>query len=169
MGPIIATWNRFLEQRFPLRPALLSRSPRIGGQEKLKVEADEYGSQRRPTTPLGSTVQQPVSALAVCKRLASDQLIMAPLGLLTFLTFFAIAQGLDFDGWRKNLATLYVPLLLANWSVWPVVQLVNFRRVYRYGSTDLRSFVPLKYRVPFSASCGMAWTCYLSFKSSAKG
>ena len=109
--------------------------------EKLKVEPDEVGA-KRLAAPL-ATASQPVSALAVAKRLACDQLIMAPLGLFVFITFFAICQGLEFEAYRERLKTLYVPLLLANYSVWPLIQTVNFR------------FLPLRYRVPFAASCGV--------------
>ena len=138
---MIAIWNHWLEHRFPLRPPPLSRSPRLGGTEKLKVEPDEVGA-KRLAAPL-ATASQPVSALAVAKRLACDQLIMAPLGLFVFITFFAICQGLEFEAYRERLKTLYVPLLLANYSVWPLIQTVNFR------------FLPLRYRVPFAASCGV--------------
>lgn len=52
---------------------------------------------------------------------------------------------------------MYMPALLANWQVWPLIQLVNFR------------FVPLRFRVPFTSSCGIAWTLYLSLLAAAKG
>lgn len=45
---------------------------------------------------------------------------------------------------------MFIPALKANWQVWPVIQLVNFR------------FMPLAYRVPFQATCGVFWTLYLS-------
>lgn len=45
---------------------------------------------------------------------------------------------------------MYVPALLANWKVWPAIQLANFR------------FVPLRFRVPFTSACGIFWTLYLS-------
>lgn len=51
---------------------------------------------------------------------------------------------------------MYAEALVANWQVWPLVQLINFR------------FVPLKYRVPFVSSCGVVWTIYLSLLNMAK-
>lgn len=52
---------------------------------------------------------------------------------------------------------MYKPALLANWQVWPAIQLINFR------------FVPLRFRVPFTSACGIAWTLYLSLLAAAKG
>lgn len=52
---------------------------------------------------------------------------------------------------------MYLPALTANWKVWPAIQLFNFR------------FVPLRFRVPFTSSCGIAWTLYLSLLAAAKG
>jgi protein Mpv17 len=45
---------------------------------------------------------------------------------------------------------MFMPTLRTNWSVWPVLQFVNFR------------FLPLAYRVPFQSTCGVFWTLYLS-------
>lgn len=45
---------------------------------------------------------------------------------------------------------MFAEALLANWQVWPVVQLVNFR------------FMPLKYRVPFMSTCGVGATLQMS-------
>ena len=39
---------------------------------------------------------------------------------------------------------MYTPALIANWQIWPLIQLVNFR------------FVPLRLRVPFTSFCGIA-------------
>jgi protein Mpv17 len=52
---------------------------------------------------------------------------------------------------------MYLSALFANWQLWPMIQLVNFR------------FVPLRLRVPFTSACGIAWTLWLSLLSAAKG
>jgi protein Mpv17 len=41
-----------------------------------------------------------------------------------------------------------------NYTVWPLVQYINFR------------FLPLKYRVPFVSAVGVLWVAYLSLLNS---
>nr|CAG8567583.1 10685_t:CDS:2 [Entrophospora candida] len=48
----------------------------------------------------------------------------------------------------------YFSALKANYTIWPLVQLVNFR------------FLPLQYRVPFVGSVGVLWSTYLSLLNS---
>jgi len=59
-------------------------------------------------------------------------------------------EGRDADGIKQKYKDMYKPALIANWQVWPAIQLINFR------------YMPLAYRVPFQASCGVFWTLYLS-------
>jgi len=56
---------------------------------------------------------------------------------------------------RRKFIDLYPPAIKANWTVWPLIQFVNFR------------FMPLPYRVPFQATCGVFWTLYLSLLNSS--
>lgn len=124
MGPIVGRWNLFLEKNFPLR------APSIGGR------------------------QGNVSLKALGKRVAADQLLMAPIGLVLFLGSMGIMEGRDRQHIQGKFQDLYKPLLIANWQVWPLVQLINFR------------FMPLAYRVPFQSTCGIFWTLYLSIANS---
>jgi len=91
--------------------------------------------------------------LVVFKRVAADQLFMAPLSLLVFFTYMGILEGLDWDKIQSRVDSLYIKILIVNWQVWPFIQLFNFR------------FMPLRYRVPFSAACGILWTVFLSFST----
>jgi len=124
MGPIIGRWNLFLERNFPLR------APSFGGR------------------------QGNVSLKALGKRVAADQILMAPIGLALFLGSMGIMEGRDKRHIQEKFQDLYKPLIITNWQVWPVVQLVNFR------------FMPLAYRVPFQSTCGIFWTLYLSLANS---
>ena len=85
------------------------------------------------------------------RRVLVDQLAFAPFGLALFVGSMGVMEG------RRSLSALedkfrdvYVPALLANWKIWPALQMLNF------------SIMPLRFRVPFSATCGIAWTLYLS-------
>ncbi|KAI0803069.1 hypothetical protein BC629DRAFT_92946 [Irpex lacteus] len=127
MGPVIGRWNFFLERHFPLRKSFVFK---------------------------GQLQESNVSMKALGKRVAADQLLMAPVGLVLFLGSMGIMEGRDKQHIKKKYSELYGPLLVANWKVWPLAQLVNFR------------FMPLAYRVPFQSTCGVFWTLYLSIANS---
>jgi len=102
------------------------------------------------TFPLRSFAAPKVNPLALAKRVALDQLFMAPIGIAVFIGAMGLMEGRT----NKQIATKYNLMfssaLVANWKVWPIAQLVNFR------------YVPLAYRVPFSQTCGVFWNLYLS-------
>ncbi|KAH9487139.1 Protein SYM1 [Psilocybe cubensis] len=95
-----------------------------------------------------------VSLNALGKRVAADQLFMAPLGLAIFLSSMGIMEGRSPRQIGNRFKDLYSTALIANWRVWPLAQLINFR------------YMPLPYRVPFSQACGVFWTLYLSILNS---
>jgi len=128
MGPLIGRWNAFLERRFPLR---------IG----------------RPSRLISNSR---VSIASLTKRVSSDQLLMAPIGLALFLASMGLMEGRDPQHIRGKFKDLYTKAVIANWQVWPLAQLINFR------------FMPLAYRVPFQSTCGVFWTLYLSLLNSAE-
>lgn len=132
MGPLIGRWNFFLERNFPLRPL---------GFALPAVARTGNGKGR-------------VSIRALSKRVAADQLIMAPIGLSLFIGSMGIMEGRDGPHIRRKYADMLVPALIANWQVWPLAQFLNFR------------YMPLAYRVPFQSSCGVFWTLYLSILNS---
>ncbi|CAH0479231.1 unnamed protein product [Peronospora belbahrii] len=96
-----------------------------------------------------------VSATAIAKRLAMDQLGFAPLFLPIFLSSVMTLEGraqfipdkLQADWW---------PITKTNWIVWVPAQLVNFR------------FVPGSMQVLFSNVMGLFWNAYLSYASHSK-
>ncbi|KAH7883890.1 hypothetical protein F5I97DRAFT_1609935 [Phlebopus sp. FC_14] len=94
--------------------------------------------------------QGKVSIKALSKRVAADQLVMAPLGLVIFVGSMGIMEGRSTTQIREKYADMYTPALLTNWKIWPIAQLINFR------------YMPLPYRIPFQSTCGVFWTLYLS-------
>jgi len=90
------------------------------------------------------------SIKSLSKRVAADQLIMAPIGLGIFIGAMGLLEGRSPRQIKERFQDLYGSLLLANWQLWPLAQLVNFR------------YMPLPYRVPFSQTVGVFWTLYLS-------
>jgi len=101
-----------------------------------------------------SYYSQKISFKALSKRVACDQLVMAPIGLGLFLGSMGIMEGRSTRQIHEKISDLYPTALLTNWKVWPLAQLVNFR------------YMPLPYRVPFSQACGVFWTLYLSILNS---
>jgi len=100
--------------------------------------------------PLRKFGSQKVSFKALVKRVACDQLVMAPIGLSVFITSMGVMEGRSNAQIQQKFRDLFAPTIITNWKVWPAAQLVNFR------------FMPLPYRVPFQSGCGVFWTLYLS-------
>ncbi|KAJ7275262.1 hypothetical protein B0H12DRAFT_1086469 [Mycena haematopus] len=91
-----------------------------------------------------------VSPKALAKRVAADQIVMAPIGLVAFIGTMGVLEGRTRTQISQKYSDLFMPTIRTNWSVWPVLQFVNFR------------YMPLAYRVPFQSTCGVFWTLYLS-------
>jgi len=110
-----------------------------------------------PLRPPRAPPTSKISLLALGKRVGADQIVMAPIGLAAFIGSMGFMEGRHFQGVFDKYSEMFVPAILANWQVWPIAQLVNFR------------FMPLAFRVPFSASCGVLWTLYLSLLNARGG
>ncbi|KAL7414828.1 hypothetical protein BDY24DRAFT_384720, partial [Mrakia frigida] len=154
MGPIIGRWNNVLERNFPLRPSSKAAKSLLSPISPRPASSSTAASEK-----LGqlTVVQDNVSFLALGKRVLADQAVMAPIGLVLFIASMGIMEAKSSDSIQDKFKTMYVPAILANWTVWPFIQVVNFR------------YMPLAYRVPFQSSCGVLWTLYLSLLNSEKG
>ncbi|GAA5987549.1 hypothetical protein JCM5350_006034 [Sporobolomyces pararoseus] len=170
MGPLAGAWNKFLEVNFPLRP-VAPAAPNAPFDEKLDkfpipelekelpkgARFERGGPKPSPgaAAVAPSTVQAEgaVSLKALLKRVAADQVGMAPISLLIFLFSMSLLEGLNGEETQEKIKNNYWPILFVNWQVWPILQLINFR------------YVPLKYRVPFGSILGILWTGFLSFKT----
>ncbi|KAI9249647.1 hypothetical protein BY458DRAFT_525440 [Sporodiniella umbellata] len=93
--------------------------------------------------------------IATVKRMVTDQALFAPAGLVLFFTVMGLAETGRWDGVKEKINEAFVPALLANYKVWPAVQLINFK------------FMPLQYRLPFVSSLGIVWNAYLSWLNNA--
>ncbi|PPQ90429.1 hypothetical protein CVT25_014947 [Psilocybe cyanescens] len=139
ISPFMGRWNIFLERRFPLRA--------IKGTNKVSLKA------------LGKRVaadqlfMRMLSSSNTISFIATDWLTTrSQLGL--FLTSMGIMEARSPRQIGDRFKDLYGTALIANWRVWPLAQLINFR------------YMPLPYRVPFSQACGVFWTLYLSILNS---
>ncbi|KIS69040.1 uncharacterized protein UMAG_03019 [Mycosarcoma maydis] len=135
MAPLLAEWNKFLEFKFPLRSSALAT-----------------GAAAAAAASTASSMSK-VSLRALANRLVMDQVLFAPFGLALFTGAMGYMERGSIDGVKDKFGEMYIPALLANWQVWPLVQLVNFR------------YMPLKYRVPFVSTVGILWNVGLSLLS----
>ncbi|TFK23106.1 hypothetical protein FA15DRAFT_670838 [Coprinopsis marcescibilis] len=158
ISPFLGRWNTFLESRFPLHKLGFRRvqatSPEFSRNLRtLRTRRNGSGGWAEEaqllSTP-GNAGKQRVSWAALTKRVAADQLIMAPIGLVLFIGSMGMMEGRTPRQIKEKYRDMYHEALVANWKVWPLAQLINFR------------FMPLPYRVPFSQTCGVFWTLYLS-------
>ncbi|RDL41905.1 uncharacterized protein BP5553_01884 [Venustampulla echinocandica] len=90
------------------------------------------------------------------RMVALDQLIFAPFGIACFFTVMTIAEGGGRRAVTHKLRDMYIPTLKANFMVWPLVQIINFR------------LMPIQFQLPFVSSVGIAWTAYLSLSNAAE-
>lgn len=61
------------------------------------------------------------------KRVALDQIVFAPFGIAVFFSAMTLAEGGGRRGVAQKMRDMYVPTLKANYMVWPLVQIINFR------------------------------------------
>lgn len=92
----------------------------------------------------------------VLKKVACDQLLFAPTFLAVLLSAIGFSQGRDIQNLTAKLKNEYPDILLSNYKIWPMVQLVNFY------------FVPLQYQVLTVQSVALLWNTYISYRTSIK-
>ncbi|KAJ1661396.1 hypothetical protein GGF38_003662 [Coemansia sp. RSA 25] len=90
-------------------------------------------------------------ALGLAKRVATDQLVFAPMGIAGFFVAMNFMEGRNWESARIRLREYYLPTMAANYAVWPLVQTVNF------------GFVPTLYRVPFCSIVSIFWNAFISW------
>ncbi|CAG9771996.1 unnamed protein product [Ceutorhynchus assimilis] len=93
------------------------------------------------------------SSITTLKKVACDQLIFAPSFLVVFVTNLNLMNGKSFSHIKKELEANYTDIVVANWKLWPAVQLVNFY------------LVPLNYQVLLVQGVAIVWNTYLSWKT----
>lgn len=166
MGPISGKWNEFLERQFPARTHRSNHSNILNEKPPSPIELLEVNATipsdhedglksfaESPSLPKTDSSGSSLDLITILKMVITDQLVMAPLSLVYFICFMGFTEGKTWEFIYARLHRLFLKLLLANWQVWPIIQLINFK------------FMPLRLRVPFSALCGIVWTIFLSYAS----
>ncbi|GFR81184.1 protein Mpv17 [Elysia marginata] len=89
--------------------------------------------------------------LAAIKMMATDQLIMAPTFVGLFISLMAVMRQESLDSIKGKLKRDYSVVLLNNYKIWPMAQLINFY------------FLPLQHRVLFVNFIALGWNTYLAW------
>jgi protein Mpv17 len=104
--------------------------------------------------PLLNQVQGSNAVVAALKRMSMDQLIFAPIfGVPLYFTGIGLLEGKSLTEVQASLGRNYVPTLLANWTIWPAFQFVNFM------------VIPFEYRLLAVNFMSIGWNTFLSLKN----
>lgn len=82
-----------------------------------------------------------------------DQAVFAPIFLACLLSLIGFSQHQDIDKVKDKLRNDYTDILMANYSVWPWVQIINF------------SIIPLNYQVLLTQTVAVFWNIYFSWRT----
>jgi len=94
--------------------------------------------------------------VAVIKKIAADQLIFTPISLLAFLGLLNGLEGKSLEQTKEKIQRDFVPILLVNWTVWPLAQYVNF------------ALIPAPQRVLYVTVLGIFWNSFLCYMGNRK-
>lgn len=97
-------------------------------------------------TPIGRTIQ----------KMCIDQFVFAPIFLCCLLSVISYMQHQDIDRVKTKIQSDYCDILIANYSVWPAVQIINFQ------------FVPLNHQVLLTQTVAVFWNIFFSWKANSK-
>lgn len=106
---------------------------------------------------LGYTTEQQdkSTTIALVKTLLDQTIFSIPFNALYFYQL-GLLEGRSFDYIQHKLSSEFWTLMIANWKVWPLVNIINFK------------FVPNNLRVLFGNFIGFLWTIYVVQLTSSK-
>lgn len=96
--------------------------------------------------------KDPTSTKAVVAKTALDQLLWAPAFSCVFFAFVNLFEGRP-DLILPAISAKLLPMLAANYALWPLAHLINFK------------FVPSKQRILYINCVQIVWSAYLSHLS----
>lgn len=118
MAPLQFKWFQLLSKTFPIASTTAATGAKA---------AAGTGAVAQASAATGAVTKAPSALVQTFKRMALDQTVFAPFGLVVFYTAMTLAEGGTKEAVGVKLKDMYVPTLKANWMIWPVVQVVNFR------------------------------------------
>lgn len=94
---------------------------------------------------------QPNSFWFVANKVAVDGLIFGPLDLLVFFSYMGFSTGKSIPQIKEDVKRDFLPALILEGGIWPVVQIVNFR------------FIPVRYQLLYVNFFCLLDSCFLSW------
>ncbi|KAL7150755.1 hypothetical protein ABFS83_05G134400 [Erythranthe nasuta] len=94
---------------------------------------------------------QPNSFRFVASKVAADGIIFGPLDLLVFFTYMGFASGKTSAQVKEDVKRDFLPALILEGGIWPIVQVANFR------------FVPVQYQLLYVNLFCLLDSCFLSW------
>lgn len=85
-----------------------------------------------------------------------DQLLFAPCMMLVFLTTLNTLERKSWEETQRHIKANYVDIMIANYKVWPAIQLINFY------------IIPTYYQLLLVQSIALFWNTYLAWKTARK-
>lgn len=89
-------------------------------------------------------------------RVSCDQIFFAPVGITLYFTTMTVFKGGTTDEILEKLTKKWWPTLVANWSIWPIFQFINF------------SIIPVQHRLLTVNLIAIFWNTFLSSTNSEK-
>ncbi|GFN83101.1 protein mpv17 [Plakobranchus ocellatus] len=96
------------------------------------------------------------SKMAALKMMATDQILMAPTFVGTFISLMAVLRGENLEGVKGKLKRDWLVVLINGYKIWPAAQFINFY------------FMPLRHRVLFVNFVALGWNTYLAWVTEKK-
>ncbi|KAI4465855.1 peroxisomal membrane protein 2 pxmp2 mpv17 [Holotrichia oblita] len=90
------------------------------------------------------------------KKVALDQLCFAPCMMFVFLTTLNTLQRNPWEETKRHIKANYVDIMIANYKVWPAIQLMNFY------------IIPTYYQLLLVQAVALFWNTYLAWKTARK-
>ncbi|GAA6055498.1 hypothetical protein JCM3770_006288 [Rhodotorula araucariae] len=181
IAPLAVMWNTYLERQYPLRAAVSdplgepvplagitidpmhAPSPKVHRRTSSQVS---HAGQRSPdpaaepmlgaASPGSTSSVPPVDRIVLMRRVAMDQIVMAPISFIVFLVCMGMMEFRTPSEIFIKVENALWPILVTNWKVWPFVQTVMFL------------YIPLVYRVPLSGVVNLVWTIFLSWETARR-
>lgn len=94
---------------------------------------------------------QPKSLRFVATKVAVDGIIFGPLDLFVFFTYMGFSNGKSVSQVKEDVKRDFLPALILEGGVWPVVQVVNFR------------FIPVRYQLLYVNTFCLLDSAFLSW------
>lgn len=99
---------------------------------------------------------RPTDTDTVLMKTALDQVVYASVGTVLFFTVITLLEGRP-HAVAAVVQAKFWPTLIANYAIWPLAHLVNFR------------FVPAEYRILYNNVVAIGWLALLSAITHSKG